>query len=127
MSVRDYAVLYLGAGSRNRNTTLGGGNALLSTGAHRLDGPEHTATLDATNLDASDTAHGLLPKLSGDVDEVLRGDGTWGASTSPGGMVPYFIASADTFTVPLDYQALYAIPIDVDGTLAINGILAEVD
>lgn len=38
---------------------------------------------DNTDLDSSITAHGLLPKLSGDVDEVLKGDGTWGAGYTP--------------------------------------------
>lgn len=32
---------------------------------------------DNTDLDATDGHHGLLPKLSGDSDEVLHGDGTW--------------------------------------------------
>lgn len=32
---------------------------------------------DSTKLDASTERHGLLPKLSGVSEEVLRGDGTW--------------------------------------------------
>jgi hypothetical protein len=40
---------------------------------------------DNTNANASTTKHGLLPKLSGDVNQVLRGDGTFGAvSTTVG-------------------------------------------
>lgn len=37
---------------------------------------------DTTDLDATITAHGLLPKLSGDVGEVLRGDGTFGLASA---------------------------------------------
>jgi hypothetical protein len=36
---------------------------------------------DNTDLDATTGYHGLLPKLSGDNNEVLLGDGTWGASS----------------------------------------------
>lgn len=43
------------------------------------------------------------------------------------GMVPYFIASGDTFTVPLYKQAPFAITIDNEGILDIEGYLIEVD
>lgn len=36
------------------------------------------APSDNTDLNASTTAHGLLPRLSGAESDVLRGDGTWG-------------------------------------------------
>lgn len=42
------------------------------------------------------------------------------------GMVPYFIATGETFTVPLYKQALYVLPIDNEGTLVIDGFLIEV-
>lgn len=49
------------------------------------------------------------------------------ATASPGGMVPYLIASGDTFVVLEPYQALYAEMIDVEGTLDVEGLLIEVD
>ena len=54
-----------------------GGGTVLATVQHRLDGPEHLPTTDITDLDATAAAHGLLPKLSGDASDTLRGDGTW--------------------------------------------------
>ena len=39
---------------------------------------------DNTDLDASTTYHGLLPKRSGNSSDVLRGDGTWGVASSVG-------------------------------------------
>jgi hypothetical protein len=42
-------------------------------------------------------------------------------------MVPYFIAAGDTFTVPEFKQAPFAITIDNEGTLVVDGILVEVD
>jgi hypothetical protein len=35
---------------------------------------------DNTDLNASTTRHGLLPKLSGNADHALKGDGTWATS-----------------------------------------------
>jgi hypothetical protein len=46
------------------------------TDAIKID--ELAAPNDNTDLDVSTTAHGLCPKLSGNVGDKLRGDGTWG-------------------------------------------------
>lgn len=80
MSARDEAVLWLNGrkGNGAGGATAGGGNVLLKTPRHKLDGPEHLVADDTTTLDATTDQHGLLPKLSGDVDDALRGDGTWG-------------------------------------------------
>jgi hypothetical protein len=42
-------------------------------------------------------------------------------------MVPYFIAVGETFTVPLFKQALWAATIDNEGTLAVDGLLLQVN
>ena len=80
-TVRDYAVLYLGKDGK-KAATVGGGNAVITAGQHRLDGTEHLAPTDTTTLDATASAHGLLPKLSGDAADALLGDGTWGTISS---------------------------------------------
>jgi hypothetical protein len=58
---------------------------------------------------------------------VIQADGTvaWGQTT--GAFVPTFIADDETFTVPANRQALFAIDIDNEGTLEINGFLIQVD
>lgn len=66
-------------------------------------------------------------------DEGLNGeDGIPGPAGAAGvdganGMVPYFIASTETFTVPLYKQALFAMNIDNEGSLVVDGFLIEVD
>ncbi len=82
MSVRDYAVLWLGAKKGVGGATALGGNVLLTTPTHHLDGPEHLTAADTTTLDATVTEHGLLPKLSGDATDFLDGTGGW---SNPGG------------------------------------------
>jgi hypothetical protein len=43
------------------------------------------------------------------------------------GMVPYYIASTETFTVPIYKQALFSMNIDNEGILVLDGFLIEVD
>lgn len=52
-----------------------------------------------------------------------------GVAVSGGGgaMVPYYIPPATTFTVPLYSQALFAMTIENDGILVVNGFLIGVD
>jgi len=38
---------------------------------------------DSTNLDVSVSAHGLMPKLTGETDKFFRGDGSWSEATIP--------------------------------------------
>lgn len=44
-------------------------------------------------------------------------------SSAVGGMVPYFIASGETYTVPIYKQAPFAMVIDNAGTLVVDGFL----
>ena len=43
-----------------------------------------------------------------------------------GGFVPTYIAEGETFTVPANAQALYRLPITVDGELIVDGNLVEI-
>lgn len=66
------------------------------------------------------------------VGDTFIFDGTQWCPDNPsasvsGGMVPYYIAPGDTFTVPLYKQAPFAEPIEVDGALVVLGVLVGVD
>lgn len=50
-----------------------------------------------------------------------------GSSSVTAGMVPYYIAPTETFTVPLYKQALFEMNIDNEGILVVDGFLIEVD
>src|SRR5688572_810550 len=54
-----------------------------SGGSDAVKIDDRAAPDDNTDLNATASAHGLLPKLSGSATDVLLGDGTFGAS--PGG------------------------------------------
>jgi hypothetical protein len=57
------------------------------------------APTDVTTLNASTTAHGLMPKAPNDVSQYFRGDATW--AISPGST-----ATTSTFTCPAFYAAV---------------------
>lgn len=118
MSVRDDPVLFLQQG---KGTTAGGtamgGNAITTTRRHKLDGPEHSAADDTTDLDATVDEHGLLPKLSGDPDDALRGDGTWSPVSGSG--LPWFIVTDAAYGATGDGTT--------DDTAAINLAIAALN
>lgn len=49
------------------------------------------------------------------------------AAGSLAAFVPTYIASGETFTVPAFRQALWAVPIVIDGTLVLDGVLVPVN
>lgn len=68
---------------------------------------------------------GLVPEPQiGDATKFLKGDGTWAPAA---GAVPYFIPSGEEFIVQENYQALFAVTIDVEGILTVDGYLIGVD
>ncbi len=52
---------------------------------------------------------------------------TTNTNITTGGFVPYFIPAGDTFIVPLYDQALFAMSIDVEGIIRVDGFLIQVD
>lgn len=54
-------------------------------------------------------------------------DGERGYHELPTGGVPYFIPEGSTFRVREYLQALFSMPIDVEGFLEVDGFLVEVD
>jgi hypothetical protein len=71
----------------------------------------------------------LLSLLTGDGDGGGSSDTIPGPKGEPGanGMVPYYIAPSEIFNVPIYKQALFAMNIDNEGFLVIDGFLIEVD
>lgn len=70
-------------------------------------------------------------KISGGTEGqfiVTDGNGTLSFQTlnPTGAMMPYYIAEGDTYTVPINKQGLFSIPITIDGTLEVIGILVQV-
>lgn len=62
---------------------------------------------------------------SDDGSIMMISSGSSGSGTDA--FVPYFIAAGETFTVPEFKQALFAMTIDVEGILTVDGYLIEVD
>lgn len=100
----DADILYMINSGTPRNLTVGDlwdSRYLLDAKAIKLD--DFAACDDNTDLNATSSAHGLLPKLSNNTRQFLRGDGTWAPSSSSTA-----IATAATGSTHLDAAALAA-------------------
>lgn len=63
--------------------------------------------------------------------QVIITDGTgnlsWGNGGGSGdGIMPFYIPVGETYTIPQYRQGLFTLPITIDGTLEVDGILVEV-
>jgi hypothetical protein len=77
----------------------------------------------------SDLVGSQAGATSGDMaaQTVMMVMGTASSDSESGGFVPVFIPSGETFTVPEDKQALFAMTIDNEGTLVVDGYLVQVN
>lgn len=112
MSVRNYAILW--PETRRTATTASGGNQLLSTEQHSLDGPEHTGQLPETRISTTetDTALVLHPDGLGSVE--------WGVDET--GMSAYFAGALSFPPTKAEIVALAGPPTSRIGSV---GILAD--
>lgn len=104
------------------------------------DSPQRLDQIDPRPTQDGGYVYGVSLQTGGDASFVLGipqgiatlgADGLLEAAQRPPGsggdsFVPTHIAAGETFTVPVNKQALYALPIVVDGTLVIDGTLVEV-
>lgn len=81
---------------------------------------------DNTDLNATSTRHGLLPKLSGDNTQFLAGNGSWQPMTTPLGADPIFINPTGTINENHIYRLGYlanVFRIQFNGTLSYGNLV----
>jgi hypothetical protein len=123
---------------------------LLNTGLQQKDQPlyqflnsltDKVVALSAAANSSSGGGSGSssITNITNIIQQIIGGDGDSGINdVIPGpagaagaeganGMVPYSIALGETFTVPINKQALFAMNIDNSGILVVDGFLIEVD
>lgn len=110
-----------------------GGTVSINAGVGGLNGDIQLWTQQAELLINGQTGAFHINGNAGSPGQVLTSNGptarpTWQTPPSGGGgsLVPFYIPLGDTFTVALNCQGLFTLPITVDGTLVIDGILVEV-
>jgi len=59
--------------------------------------------------------------------DCIPGPVSSGGVASADAFVPYFIATGNTFTIPVNKQGLFSMNIDNEGMLILDGFLIEVD
>lgn len=110
----------------------------LSAGNIILDAT--TGNVDVTNLSVADLTSlgnvGNITITGGNPGEVLTTDGSGNLTFAPAGgtanafvvsPMPYYIAPAETYYVINDRQGLFSLPITIDGSLEVDGVLVQVD
>lgn len=107
----------------------------LSAGTITLDAA--TGNTTSANLTVTGKANlgavGNLTLTGGSLGYFLQTDGTGNLSfVSPASLespapMPYYIPSGTNLIITDNYQGLYSVPITVDGTLEVEGILVQVD
>jgi len=113
----------LGAGNANSVLTLSTSNTRVWSNSISIASLNVTSN---TNLGNVGNVH-----ITGGVNgQILKTDGngnlSW-TSSSTSGQMPYYIPSGDSYTVDTYKQGLFALPIEVDGILEVDGQLIQVD
>lgn len=96
-----------------------------SAGSDAIRIDELKVGTDVTTLNASASQHGLLPKLSGNATDALRGDGTWQASDIAGiTRTPNTIAySGSTATIDFS-KAINVLTVTKNTVFAVSNLVA---
>jgi len=123
---------------------------LLNTGVQQKDPPLYqflnnlidsvTSLENTVNSGGGSGGGSSVTNIINYIQQILESSGSdgGGGDVIPGpagaagidganGMVPYSIALGETFTVPVNKQALFSMNIDNSGILEINGFLIEVN
>ena len=102
----------------------------LTLGAITPSSVAAVGTVTGSNLSGTNTGdqtlNSLLPSQAGNSGKALVTNGSNASWVDNSGFVPYYIPVSTTFTVPLNRQALFSIPIINDGTIIVDGYLVGV-
>jgi hypothetical protein len=120
MSVREYAVLYVGKNGKAGNRVVGGGNVVLTTGAHALAGPEHTGQLPVTRLSTVETDPTLVFAPDG------TGGGEFRAEAGGDSILHTVAASGASQTLDLATADVWDVTLTADCTFGFSGFVAGV-
>ena len=137
-----YAEIWLQEGSNVLINTAGGlnswvfdttGNFIAPNDINAYSFTSNAGVVDFTT--ASNVALGDIANvhiLGGVNGQVLQTDGlgnltfTDQASANSAAPMPYIIPVGESYLVPSNFQGLFTVPIEIEGTLEVDGILAEV-
>jgi len=106
----------------------------ITTGNITLDATSGNIT--GTNLSVTGISQlgniGNVKITGGTSGQVLTTDGSGNltfedtASSNTAAVMPFVVSVGESYTVPENFQGLFTVPITIDGTFEVDGILAEV-
>lgn len=95
---------------------------ITANGVVDFSSTSNVALGDIANVHISGGSFGQVIKTDG-LGNLTFADQASANSAAP---MPYYIPEGDSIFVPTNYQGLFTVPITIDGTLEVDGILAEV-
>jgi hypothetical protein len=123
---------FLGLGEAEPSLGAGDANSVLTLSTSNTRVWSNSISIASLNV-ASNANLGNVGNVhisGGTNGQVLKTDGSgnlsW-TSSSTSGQMPYYIPSGDSYTVDTYKQGLFALPIEVDGILEVDGQLIQVD
>jgi hypothetical protein len=121
---------FLGLGEAEPSLGAGNANSVLTLSTSNTRVWSNSISIASLNV-ASNANLGNVGNVhisGGSNGQVLKTDGSGNLSwTSSTGQMPYYIPSGDSYTVDNYKQGLFALPIEVDGILEVDGQLIQVD
>ena len=115
----------LGAGDANSVLTLSTSNSRVWSNTLTLTSLNVLGSSnlgDISNVHIFGGANGQLVQTDGN-GNLIFADPAVIDSAAP---MPFYIPVGDTYYIPNNFQGLFTVPIEIDGALEVNGILAEV-
>ena len=125
---------FLGLGQAEPSLGAGDANSVLTLSTSNTRVWSNTLTLTSLNVSGASNLGDIsnVHIFGGSNGQVLTTDGAGNltfsdtASSDSAAPMPYIIPVGETYFVPENFQGLFTVPITVDGTFEIDGILAEV-
>ena len=115
----------LGSGTANSILTLGTSNTRVWSNTINLTSLSVSGQVDLGNI-------GNVHIFGGTNGQLIQTDGngnlifTDPAVNTSAAPMPYYVPVGETYYVPDNFQGLFTVPIEIDGALEVDGILAEV-
>ena len=115
----------LGAGANNSVLTISTSNTrvwsnTLSLSSLTVNGASNLGNI--ANVHIFGGANGQLIQTDGS-GNLIFADPAVNTSAAP---MPFYVPVGETYYVPTSFQGLFTVPIEIDGALEVDGILAEV-
>jgi hypothetical protein len=124
---------FLGLNQAEPSLGSGAANSVLTLSTSNTRVWSNTLSLNSLNVSGASNLGNIanVHIFGGFTGQVIQTDGNGNLifadpSVDSAAPMPFYIPVGETYYVPNNFQGLFTVPIEIDGALEVNGILAEV-